>query len=184
MAVTVRQVEARDGEWHPLAPLGMGDGARALAPGMIWARIEAWVAWRWSARPVVWTVEGEGDWTPPLAPATVTNAEVWERGGWSAVTLPVGPYGYCLPGDGPYRIVATVGGGPVPDDVAEAYRRLAAYSVGIVGDGMVEGHPSHTSHSVNISDAIDESFERSATWAARALSHSGAADLLRPYRRA
>jgi len=49
---------------------------------------------------------------------------------------------------------------------------------------MVAGHPSHTSHSVEIGDDIKETFDRPATWAAKAMQNSGAGDLLRPYRRA
>ena len=181
MAVTLSQSEAAPAIW-PDAPAGLSDAAAALDPAWLWQRIEAWTAHRWTVRQVVWTVEGEGHWTPPLAPATVTTAEVWEHGAWAEVTLPPGPYGYELPGDGPYRVTATVGGGEVPEAVLEAYRRLAEYSVELGKDGMTSGHPSHTSHSVDLG-GFSESFDRSATWAGRALINSGAADLLRPYRR-
>lgn len=183
MAETRKQVEAVT--TYPDAPGGLSDAAAALDPNFIWARIEAYTAHRWSVRDVVWTVEGEGPWEAPLFPATLESVEVWESGGWTDCTPAASPWGgYDLPGDGPYRITAEVGAGPVPAAAQEAFRRLAEYSVEIGEDGMVVGHPSHTSHDTEIGSAIKESFTRSPTWAARALQLSGAADLLRPYRRA
>lgn len=173
MAVTVRQVEADPGGFIGIDGIPVGTDLQA-----IWRRVEGYVAHRWITRAVVWTVEGEGDWTPPLVPATVEAVEVWEGGGWSATTLPEGPYGWCLPGDGPYRITATVGGGPVPPVVLEAVRRLALY----LGDSTDRAAAS--SYSVNMGGAIEESYERNPAWIARAMDLSGAADLLRPYRRA
>lgn len=64
-----------------------------------------------------------------------------------------------------------------PEDVLEAFRRLAEYSTD------KDAHPSLTSRSVEIG-SLRESFERSPAWLARAMQYSGAADLLRPYRRA
>jgi hypothetical protein len=61
---------------------------------------------------------------------------------------------------------------------------LAEYSAEIGDSGMVAGHPSHTSHSVEIGDDIKETFDRPATWVAKAMQNSGAGDLLRNFRRA
>lgn len=175
MAVTLKEVEAVPAAF-PDAPAGLPAAAAALDPTALWQRIEAYCAARWTAREVVWTVEGEGDWTPPIAPAAVTTTEVWESGAWAAVTLPAGPYGYCLPGDGPYRITATVGGGDLPPAVSEAFRRLAEY----LSDGTDRSGAS--SYRVNMGP-IEEQYERSVAWVARAMDLSGAADLLRPWKR-
>lgn len=197
MAVTLKQVEA-DPATYP-APPDLGgvnlEGASPAHWDTIWKRLEDYTAHRWTPREVVWTVEGAGEWTPPLTPATITTAEVWERGGWSAVTLPEGPFGYELPGDGPYRITATVGHPgelvegamvyPVPPAIQTAARRLALY---LVADVRHAAMASATSIEVSQGkgDGIEDSvsYERSATWIARAMQHSGAADLLRAYRRA
>ena len=184
MACTLKQVEAIPAT-YPAIPSGMSAAAAALDPAMIWQRIESYVSHRWTARAVVWTVEGPGEWGPPLSPATITTVESWSWTAWVAVTLTASPLGgYVLPGDGPYRFSGTVGAGTVPAAVSGAFRRLAEYSAEIGDNSMTAGHPSHTSHSVQIGGAINESFARPITWAARAMINSGAADLLRPYRRA
>lgn len=184
MACTLKQVEALPAT-YPAAPAGMSVAAAALDPAMIWQRIESYICHRWTARAVVWTVEGPGEWEPPLSPATITTVESWSGTAWVAVTLMASPLGsVVLPAEAPYRITATVGGGTVPAAVSGAYRRLAEYSAEIGDNGMVPGHVSHTSHSVAIGSAINESFARPSTWAAKAIINSGAGDLLRPYRRA
>ncbi|GGL80373.1 hypothetical protein [Wenxinia marina] len=185
MAVTVEQVEAIPDE-YPDAPAGLSAKAAALDPAPLWQRIEAWTSVRWTAREVVWTVEGEGAWTVPLAPATVTSAEVWESGAWSSLTLTAGPYGFEMAGDGPYRITATVGGGDpdVPAAVLEAFRRLAEYSAEIGVYDLTHGRAGAAGVDTAIGGSLKIGFERTATWAARAMVNSGAADLLRPWRRA
>jgi len=176
MAVTLRQVETVTA--YPDAPEGLSTAAAALEADALWARIEAYTAYRFTERAVVWTVDGEGDWTPPLTPASIDGAEKWEGTEWVSTTLPEGPFGYCLPGDGPYRITGTAGAGPVPAPVAEAFRRLAEY----LSD--TDDRPGASNYSVNMGGAIQESYDRAPHWVARAMINSGAADLLRPYRRA
>jgi len=184
MACTLKQVEAIPAT-YPATQDGLSVEAAALDPAMIWQRIESYIAHRWTARAVVWTVEGPGEWEPPLTPATVSEVEVWDGTAW-AEAFPAASAlgGYDLACAGPYRITASVGAGTVPAAVNGAFRRLAEYSAEIDSNGMVPGHPSHSSHSVDIGGAINETFDRPATWAARAMQHSGAADLLRAYRRA
>ncbi|QDY69810.1 hypothetical protein [Qingshengfaniella alkalisoli] len=180
MAVTITQNEIAPDQFPEIAPYphrhvdDLLPEEAALSHMVIWQRIEQYIAYRFVPRTVVWHVEGEGHWTPPLAPATITAALVWENGGWSETTLPAGPYGYCLPGDGPYKITATVGeeGATVPEDVHEAYRRLHEYFRGVAEQFKA--------------DAALRSFDGddiAPNWTARALQLSGAADLLRPYRR-
>lgn len=177
MAELFRQVEGIPAT-YPDAPGGLSTAAAALDAGMIWQRIEAYVAHRWTARDVSWTVEGFGEWMPPLTPATVASVEVWNGDEWEAVVLPASPLGgYCLPGCGPYRFTGTVGGGDVPAPVSEAFRRLAEYMAAKPGKAGAESE-STTAGSITLSH------RRSPAWLAQAIQNSGAGDLLRPYRRA
>jgi hypothetical protein len=175
MATTIKQIEAIPATypsvtpWNRLGSIGPDDAP--TDSDQVWQRIEAYTAYRFTARDVVWTVEGEGDWTPPLAPMTLTTAEKWEGDAWVAVTLPVGPYGYCLPSDGPYRITASVGGGDVPANVAEAFKRLHEYTRGI----------NDSFKNQTAMGGGEDGITRN--WTAKAMQTSGAADLLRPYRR-
>lgn len=171
---------------YPDAPSGLSTAAAALDADMIWARIEAYTAHRFTPREVVWVMmaEAEDEWSPRLTPLVSHTAEQWNGVAWMTIDLIAGPLGFCLPYTGNFQITAQVGAGEVPAPVSEAFRRLAEYSAEIGADAMVAGHNAHHSHSVNIGSAVQESFDRSPTWAARAIQLSGAADLLRPYRRA
>ena len=176
LATTVSQREADPTAW-PGAPGGMSDAAVGLDWDMIWQRLEGWVAYRWTPRDVTWIVEGPGHWTAPLAPATVSAGYRWTGEAWATFTLPAGPFGHDLPA-GIFKIEASVGGGDVPDAVNEAYRRLAEY--------MAETPDEHgaSSYSVQVGNSFSKSYDRNPAWLAKALHYSGAADLLRPYRRA
>lgn len=197
MAVTRKQTED-----IPAAYPDIGKNEFDLSPSDAdWQRIEAYIAHRFTPRGVVWIVEGEGDWTPPLTPVTSLTAEKWEGGAWVAVVLPEGPYGYCLTSDGPFRISATVGPEgvtgegvttyAVPAAVAKAAQRLMNYSlIGI--DTDENGNPANVPELAATSirrngdgeGAAELELERPSTWIAKALQNSGAADLLRTYRRA
>jgi len=176
LARTTREVEATPASYPATPDLAGYDAARRA---LIWQRIDSYIAYRFSVREVVWTVEGsvDAEWVPRLGPVEITSTEVWESGAWTDVTLPEGPYGLCLPGDGPYRITANVGGGDIPSGVQEAFRRLAEYS------DDTEKHSGESERSFSLGGALQESYSRSPTWLARAMVNSGAADLLRPYRR-
>lgn len=180
MAVTLQEIEGAPAAW-PAAPVGLSVAAAALAPAMIWGRIEAYTSTRYTSRSVAWVVEGPGDWAPRLDPVTIATVEAWTGNAWTAVTVNPSPFGgYDFPGEGHYRISGTAGGGSAPGLVLEAYRRLAEYYAS--SDDAPAGT---TDYSASIgSGAISESFTRPATWLARAMINSGAADLLRPYRRA
>jgi hypothetical protein len=135
----------------------------------LWRRLEDWIAWRWGAREVVWLLEGPGAWPPRLRPYTIDATEVWAEG-WQAVTLAADPLGLRLE-EGTYRITATVGTSDAPPpDVAEALRRLAMYTA------QMHDHPGGSTG--------DGEGTWLASWPARAIHYSGAADLLRKYRRA
>jgi len=177
MAVTLKEAEATPASYPP-APMALSEAAYALDAAALWQRIEAWCAVRWTARPVVWTIEGGGAWEAPLQPASLTLAEIWDGAAWVQCTPAASPWGgYALPGEGPYRITADVGGGPVPAAVSEAFRRLAEYLADATDRAGV------SSYSVNMGGAIEESYQRNPAWVARAMDLSGAADLLRPYKR-
>jgi len=183
MPETVTETEALP-ELYPAPPASLSTAAAALDPQAIWQRIEAYTAHRFTEREVSWVVEGEGDWNPRLTPAVLTSVERWNGEAWEAVILSPGPYGFRLPAWGPYRIVATVGGGDVPPAVEQAFVRLAEYLAPGDVDGFLDSRPGASSHSAKVMEHLDVSFDRAPTWLARAMQYSGAADLLRPYRRA
>ena len=161
----------------PSPPSGMSTPALMLEAS-VWARIEAYTAHRFTTREVVWTVEGPGEFKPDLQPATITAQEVWDGTAWIAASLTAGPLGGVeLTGEGPYRITADVGGGTVPAPVSEAFRRLAEYLA------ESDTPPGVSSYSYRLGD-VEETMQRNPAHVARALQYSGAADLLRPYRRA
>ena len=163
---------------YPAIPSGLSTAAMMLDAGALWARIEAHTAHRFTTREVVWTVEGPGEFKPDLQPATITAREVWDGVAWITASLFDGPLGgVLLNGEGPYRFTADVGGGDVPAPVSEAYRRLAEY---LAEDGNPAGA---SSYSYRLGD-VEETTQRSPAHVARALQNSGAADLLRTFRRA
>lgn len=174
MAATLKEVEAIPASYP--AVTGLSTAAAALDADALWQRVEAYCRVRFTEREVIWTVEGPGLWEAPLSPATISTVGVWEGGAWQAVTLSEGPYGYDLPGDGPYRITANVGAGSVPAAVSEAFRRLAEY----LADKPDRAGAS--SYSIDFGE-LKESYDRTPAWVAKALQLSGAADLLRPYKR-
>lgn len=176
-APTLLQDEATP-ESYPTSPSTLSTTAAALDPAMVWQRLEAHVAYRWTEREVKWIVDGPGAWRPPLAPATITATEVWTGESWLSVTLtPTPAGGFELPSSDAYRFSATVGGGDVPAAVTEAFRRLAEYMA------AKAGKPGATSERIQ-AGSIALSHSRDANWMAQALQSSGAADLLRHYRRA
>ncbi|WP_306111332.1 MULTISPECIES: hypothetical protein [unclassified Roseovarius] len=163
---------------YPDAPSGLSTEAAAVNADMIWQRIEGYIAYRFTEREVKWIVEGPGNWQPSLGPASVTAVEVWQDYAWTSTLLNASPLGgYEIKGCGPYRITADVGGMTVPEDVNEAFRRFAEY----VADASVNS-PTSTSEQHTVGPVTME-FQRPVNWIARALQHSGAADLLRKYRR-
>jgi hypothetical protein len=153
---------------------GLSAAAAALAPEVIWQRIENWIAYRWPERTVVWEVEGSGLFMPPLAQWQATKLE---KAGetWNEIPLTVSAIGVHLDG-GYYRVTAQVGSENAPAAVVEAYRRLAEYLVQVdeVPAGVTRWSESLGPWSTSVS--------RVANAKAKALQLSGAADLLRPWR--
>lgn len=145
----------------------------------IWQRIEAHVAHRWTERSVVWIVDGSGHWRAPLTPALITTSEAWRNGAYEGVTLEASPMGGLVLPVGTYRITATVGAdNAVPAIVMQAFERLRDYI-----EAEDTGVPGASSYSINLGQ-ISENYRRNPEYVARALEMSGAADLLRQYRRA
>lgn len=149
-----------------------------------WQRVEPWIAYRYTPRTVNWFVDGCGYWEPPLKPAAITDVSLWSNRAkvWETTTLDPSPRGgYYLPSSGPWRITATVGGGSpapvVPASVWEAVKRLSAYLT------AKPGTPGASSERID-AGSISIATTRSESWMARAMQNSGAADLLRSFRRA
>lgn len=178
MAVTVEFSEGVPNVW-PDAPDGLTPAAAALDAAPIWARLEAWCGIRWSVRAATALVDGYGKWHPPVTPFVVTAVEKWSAGEWVATTYSLNPFGgLMLETDGEFRITGTVGDDSVPPPpVQEAFRRLAEY----LADTMPKAAGS-SGVKIDLGTVAVE-VQRSPTWLARAIHNSGAADLLRPYRR-
>ncbi len=170
---TLQQIESAPESYPVLSP---------AVPDEVWQRIEQWIAYRFTPRSVVWTVEGCGEWVPPLKPAVISQVEVWSSAGeWEVCTPPAAPLGgYWLSATGPYRFTATVGGGSplptVPAIVAQAAQRLATYMASKAGTAGVRSERIQAG-------SISIQRSRDASWQAQAMTNSGAADLLRNYRR-
>ena len=177
MAETIKQTEAIPASYPSVSPRWVIEQApedEVPDDAQIWQRIESYIAYRWTERQVIWIVQGCGEWVPPLTPTTITTVECWQGGEWvEATPVATALGGYDFAGDGPYRITADVGSGTPPAAVQEAFKRLHEYSRGIVD--------SFKNQPAQIGDSEDGIM---ANWTARALQLSGAADLLRPYRRA
>jgi hypothetical protein len=174
VATVLQQIEATPAAYNRLPTCTLAK--------LAWQRVEPYIAWRFAPRTVTWTVEGPGQWCPTLKPATVSTVEIWNGDAWETVALDPSPLdGYCLPGSGPYRFTASVGSAvdqAPPTIVQEAVKRLAEYL------GAETGKPGAASERTDIPGVLSEEISRSPSWMARAMQNSGAADLLRNFRRA
>ncbi|WBU53504.1 hypothetical protein [Paracoccus sp. SCSIO 75233] len=152
-----------------------------------WQRVEAYCCDRWTPRNVIWLVQGSGEWQMPLRPAVVESVETW-AGDWQVSPITATPWGgVYLPGDA-NRITATVGtDNPAPPAVIKAVERLANYLLQAVDttdpDLWATKRRKVITPDKDSDQKTEESFERAADHIARAMQYSGAADLLRPYRR-
>jgi len=173
-ATTIQITEGVPAEYPPLAPWDYTFEATILWRGFIWGRLEDWTRYRLAVRTVSFIAEGPGDWRPPLSPSTITTLEKWSGTAWEAVTLDPSPLGgYALESE-TYRFTGTVGTSVVPEPFSLAFIRLAEYFAVISGD--------LDSFGVSRASDGDFSYERTPTWAAKAIHLSGAADLLRRFR--
>lgn len=171
MNLNLQQIEAIP-ETYPAV-----DGVTGDALAVAWQRIEQYIKVRFSEREIVWIVQGDTSrvWYPPIGPVTDIDGEIID--GEIAFDLTACGTGYWLP-NGLVKLTATVGAGPVPPIVAMAVKRLAAfYSAEIAAPGGVR------SYSLSVGD-MSESMVLPPDRLAKALQDSGAADLLRGYRKA
>lgn len=173
-AITTMQTEGEPNEWP--AVTGLSPAAAALDPGPLWQRLEGRMAHRFAPRQVVWQVTGPGVWRPPLAPVTELTFERWGATAWEPAEAQAAALGFRL-ASGDHRITATVGEGPPPAVVLEAFRRLAEYSAHAAG-------PAGASSFSESIDGASLQVTRAANWRAKAVDYSGAGDLLRAHRRA
>lgn len=180
MAYTAKTTESVPA--YPLSGDGLSIEASALPEALVWGRIESYIAWRWAQRDVTWIVEGPGHWPMPLTPAAITTVEIWDgtTNAWivDATALEPSPFGTRFLKRGPYRVTGTAGDDTAPPAIVlEAYRRLAEYFVADPGTAGADRED------VNIG-GISQNIRRDPAWLGSALQNSGAADLLRRFRRA
>lgn len=168
MTATLKQTEALP-ESYPAV-----DGVTGDALAAAWQRIEHHIAWRFTPRDVVWYVETDGgEWQAPLAPVVTISVQTAGNAPYEPERGPMG--GWVLP-CGPVTVTASVGGGAVPAVVSDAVRRYARLLA--AGDAMPAGVTRFDS------GAFSAAVRRDEINPAAAMVNSGAADLLRPYRRA
>lgn len=176
---TLQIIEGTPASW-PDWTVDLSIAAQRIDLEAVWRRLEGWIAWRWGPRPCTFIVEGRcGLWRAPLTPFVSEAVEEWAAEDWRAVGLSQSPLGgFVLGSADHYRLTGTLGSADAPPaDVMEAFRRLAEYF------GTAEINPGASSYAESIGD-LRLSAERDPAWLARAMQYSGAADLLRRYRRA
>lgn len=137
-------------------------------------RVEDWTAVRWGERPCTWIVNGPGIWEPRLRPVSGVTFERWDGSDWVSADVSKAPVGYELDAF-TYKAEATVGSSDNPPEAVQlAVARLANYWADMKAQAAVGAS--------SVSDG-DFSVTRSANATARAMHYSGAADLLRGFRR-
>lgn len=179
---------------YPVIVLSQSNPQTAKIVTIAWQRVEAWIAHRWGVRAVTFIAEGPGEWMPPLCPFTATTLQSWVNNAWATAVIQPSPLGgYCLEGEGPFRFIGNCGAaGDPPQAVKEAVFRLTEYFIGV--DTVPAPERVLSKFRTNIELFVDENGEeqgvrevereqQNANWIARAMQLSGAADLLRPWRK-
>lgn len=176
MALTLRTTESTPAARPTVT--GLSTAAAAVPAEVVWRRLEGWCGHRWGVRSVTVLVQGCGPYEPRLRPWALVTAETWNGFEWAAFTPEPHPLGIVIPGDNETmaRLTLTVGDETATPDVVEAVRRLALW--------MAEAERELAAGSATFTDGADGDFswKRSASWIAKSLHASGAADLLRPWR--
>jgi hypothetical protein len=174
MDLTSRYIESETeiSVTYPPAPDGLSDDAAAIDAAVIWDRLEAFTNFRWSETVVEIVVnpDHEIQWKPPYAPFVVdlVNGEPANPDQFGAVTI-----------RNRAIVRATIGGAVPSETVKTAYRRLSEY---FAVRGRVPAGAQR--YSVNIGGDISESISQRSDHMARAMHNSGAADLLRKFKKA
>lgn len=173
-AVTLRKTEGMPDAWPEVVVSTAAEPYVTAA----WVRIESYIAHRWAPRAVEFIAEGPGCWTPALTPFALETIERWDGASWAETEPALSPMGYEL-GDGTYRISGVAGDSDadVPALAIEAVKRLAEFMA------TPPGRPGASSEAVT-AGSVTISTTRSPSWMAKAIDNSGAADLLRNFRRA
>ena len=167
---------AGDGFTEVFTELGASEGEAAF----VQERIESYIKHRWGAREFEAIIEGPGEWVPPLVPVNVTGVEVWIAETWTTYEAVRTPLGYIFD-DATYRVTGTAGNDEaVPPTVAEAARRLHAYYVD--AEATQRSHKGELNREKKVG-RLEVNGEISPNFVAKALIYSGAADLLRPFRK-
>ena len=147
---------------YPPAP----SGVTGTVPEVIWSKLENYCACRWSTAEIEFVVCPHGvlAWRPPYYPYTIdtVNGDPAEVNEFGEVTLSERSI-----------VVCTIGGQAVTAGVEEAYKRFADYYAAEPMNGV-------SRYSIDVGD-ISESWSRRRDWGA--LGNSGAAELLRKYRK-
>lgn len=147
-----------------------------------WHRIESYTAIRFGLRSFEAIVEGPGNFEVPLYPATILTVEKWLDNSWTAVSLAPSPLGgLVLDEIGPFRVSGHVGSSDTPPEGFRlAVERLAHYLIAIRDTATEELSSTITKSQIG---PLSMEKQRATNFAARAIQLSGAADLLRPFRR-
>lgn len=149
------------------------EGVTGAALEAAWQRIEHYIAHRFAPRQVVWRLDADaGEWLAPLGPIVTISAQRGDGAPYEPETGPMG--GYMLE-CGHTVLTATVGAEPVPVAVTQAVQRLARYLA--FADSIPAGVTRFSSGTFNAALRRDDMAP------AKAMVNSGAADLLRAYRR-
>lgn len=195
MSATLKITEGAPASYPQVVAPTPADGSQLqMIANTAWQRVEAYIAHRWGSRSIEYIADGPGSWQPRLTPTTITSAEIWRDGAWAPVTLAADPFGgYNLDAE-TYCFTGTCGSDDEPPRaVKSAVFRLIEYFLAVDETPRDERplrsfsyerrgvDPLASVHSPAPDQGV--SFERTgATWVSRALQHSGAADLLRPFR--
>lgn len=162
----------------PPVPASLSPAAAALDPLAIWSRLELWCGYRWQARSFSAVICGPGEWSAPVAPVTYADVEIWRDDHWELSELRPGPLGLEF-GSGTFRVTGTAGDDQSPGaDAVEAYRRYAEF---LAETGK---RPGYESWSLSVEGAFSLNWKRERNALAKGIYGSGAADMLRQYRRA
>lgn len=151
---------------YPTAPADV----TGSIPEVIWSTLENYCATRWSTAEVEFVVcsHGRCAWRPPFFPFSIETVD--------GEPAALNAFGEVMLEPGRHKVRCQIGGQPVTAGVEEAYRRLAAYYAN------PDNRQGYSRHSVNLGGEISESWSRGRNTSA--VGNSGAAELLRQYRKA